>query len=110
MFRRWITMVPDCPTCGLHFERLEGYWLGSVVINLAVTQGLFLALFVTLVVGTWPEVPWTTVLITLVTVNAVVPILFHPVSRTLWVALDRHVHARAHPDEETARAGYAPPP
>lgn len=88
LFRRYFIMVGDCPHCGLHFEREEGYWLGAMVINLAVTEVVFLALFVGLAVAWWPDPPWTRMLVILLIVNLVVPLLFYPVSRTLWVAGD----------------------
>lgn len=97
-FTNWLSLKDDCPTCGLHYERVDGYWLGSMVINLAVTQILFLGTFVGLLVLTWPDVPWTAVLITVVVIAIVVPIAFHPISRLLWVAGERHFHLRSHPD------------
>lgn len=81
----------------MHYERSQGYWLGSMLINSAVTMGLWLAVFIGLVVLTWPEVPWTLVLVVTVGVALVVPFVFHPLSRTLWVALERHVRARTEP-------------
>jgi hypothetical protein len=82
-------MVPDCPTCGLHFERVDGYWLGSMALNLIVTEGLFIASLVALLAATWPDVPWNGVLVVLVAVNIVLPLAFHPVSRTLWMGFER---------------------
>lgn len=82
-------MVDDCPTCGLHFERVEGYWLGSMALNLVITEALFVAGLVGLLVTTWPDVPWTLVLFVLAGMNLVVPLLFHPWSRTIWMALER---------------------
>jgi hypothetical protein len=92
-------MIDRCPTCDLHFERVEGYWLGSIALNLGVTEGLFLAVFVMLLVVTWPDVPWTAVLITVVAINVIVPVVLHPFSRLIWTAGERHVHARHHPYE-----------
>lgn len=84
-------MKDECPRCGLHFEREDGYWLGSVMINTGVTEGLFLVVFVLGMVLTWPDVPWTALLVIGVTLTILFPIMFHPVSRTTWVALERHV-------------------
>lgn len=89
LFERWLKMTPDCPTCGLHFERVEGYWLGSMALNLVVTEALFIAALVALLAATWPDVPWTGVLVVLVAVNVVLPLAFHPVSRTLWMGVER---------------------
>jgi len=50
-------MDVDCPQCGHRFEREQGYWLGAVIINTAVTFGLFLMIGVTIAAATWPEVP-----------------------------------------------------
>ena len=91
LFRHWVTMTDECPRCGLHFEREDGYWLGSVMINTGVTEGLFLVVFVLGMVVTWPDVPWTALLVIGVALTLLVPILFHPISRTTWVALERHV-------------------
>jgi len=82
-------MAQLCPQCGLRFEREEGYWTGAVAINLIATEGLFIVLLVLGIVATWPDVPWTTLLVGLVAVNIVMPIVFQPFSRTLWVAIER---------------------
>jgi len=90
LFRHWTAMVADCPSCGLHFERAHGYWSGSMGLNLIVTEGLFLVVFVAMIVATWPDVPWVAVLVVTVALSIVTPIFFHPFSRTLWVAAERH--------------------
>ncbi len=84
-------MSADCPTCGLHFERLDGYWLGSMALNIVVTEALFVAALVVMMAVTWPEVPWTLVLIVLMAMNFVVPLVFHPISRTIWMAVERQL-------------------
>lgn len=95
LFRYWVSMVDDCPRCELHFEQTEGYWLGSMVINLAVAMGAVLLVFIGTMVVTWPDVPWNALTIAVVVVALVVPIVFHPISRTLWVAAERHIRARS---------------
>ena len=81
-------MAAACPRCDLRFEREEGYWLGAMVINIALTELIFVALFVGLAVAWWPDPPWTRILIILLIVNLVVPLVFYPFSKTLWVAGD----------------------
>ncbi|MDH3730139.1 MAG: DUF983 domain-containing protein [Acidimicrobiia bacterium] len=88
LFTRWFRIAEDCPRCGLHFEREEGYWTGAMMINLAVTEVVFLALFVGLAVAWWPDPPWGRMFVILVTVNALLPIAFYPFSKTLWIAGD----------------------
>jgi hypothetical protein len=84
-------MEERCPRCDLRFEQSQGYWLGSVMINTGATEGLFLVIFVVGMVVTWPNVPWTALLIIGVGFVVLFPVLFHPFSRTLWVAAERHV-------------------
>lgn len=81
-------MVDTCPGCGHRFERDPGYWLGAMIINTAVVIGVFLAGFVGAAWITWPDVPWTPILIVTMIVNLIVPVVFYPYSKTLFVALD----------------------
>jgi uncharacterized protein (DUF983 family) len=84
----WARVVASCPGCAHRFEREEGYWLGAVLLNTSAAVILFAALFIVLTVLTWPEVPWTTVLVVTMAANVLFPILFYPWARMLWVALD----------------------
>ncbi len=84
-------MEADCPHCGLHFERMDGYWLGAMALNLVVTEVVFVLALVIQMTASWPDVPWTRVLVVGVTLNVLVPLAFYPISRTLWVATERHL-------------------
>lgn len=84
-------MEERCPSCGLHFEKDDGYWLGSVMINTGATEGLVLVMLVIGMVAFWPDVPWVALLVVGVATAIIFPMLFHPFSRTLWVATERHV-------------------
>jgi hypothetical protein len=59
-----------------------------MMINLAVTEVLFLSLFIGLAVAWWPDPPWGRMFVILIAVNATVPIVFYPFSKSLWVAAD----------------------
>ena len=81
-------MVERCPRCGLRFERIEGHWSGDLGINTIVSFG---ALFLTLIVGfavTYPDVPGVALFLAAVGVAAVVPLVFFPFSKTIWLAID----------------------
>lgn len=91
LFRRWVSMVERCPRCGHKFERTDGFWLGSIMMNMVFTFGVFLAVFVGGMVVTWPDTPWTVLLVLTLLLNALFPVLFHPVSRTLWVGMEMAV-------------------
>ncbi len=88
MFPRFLVMVDDCPTCGHHFERDAGYWIGAMIVSTAFALAAFAVVFAGGILSTWPNVPWNLILISTLTVTTLVPVLFYPTSRTVWVALD----------------------
>ena len=105
LFKKWVTMVERCPRCGHKFERGQGFWLGSIMINSVFTIGLFLLVFVWGMVATWPNTPWTTLLIGTILLNATFPVVFHPVSRTIWVGVEMAFHP-LEPGEEIEAATH----
>lgn len=82
-------MVPDCPRCGLHFEREQGYWAGAMAINILSLAGLFAVTFLIAMVLTVPNVPIPLMLAIFVPMMALGPIFWYPFSKTIWVAVDR---------------------
>jgi uncharacterized protein (DUF983 family) len=104
LFTKWFDIVDDCPRCGLHFEREEGYWAGALAINIGFTAAVFaIALFVALAF-TIPDVPVVEILAVLIPLMIILPIVFYPFSKTIWVAVDRallqHMDARERLDEQ----------
>ncbi|MFI5054534.1 MAG: DUF983 domain-containing protein, partial [Acidimicrobiia bacterium] len=99
LFRRYFTMVDDCPRCGLHFEREQGYWAGALAINVGVTGAVFVAVFVTALILTVPDVPVGLLLAILVPLMILTPILDYPFSKTVWVAVDRALLQHLDPSE-----------
>jgi uncharacterized protein (DUF983 family) len=92
LFRRWFQLVERCPRCGLRFVREEGHRVGDFGLNVVVT---FAALLVTLLVFslvTWPELPVGPALLTAAAVVIIVPLVFYPWSRMLWLAFDLSVN------------------
>jgi hypothetical protein len=85
-------MVERCPGCGLRFEREEGYWVGAVIVNFAVTEMAFAVVFAAGLAISWPDVPWGWLTVVAVAVNALVPLIFYPFSKTIWIALDVLLH------------------
>lgn len=99
LFRRYFDLVPDCPRCGLHFEREPGYFAGALAINIAVTGGIFAIVFVALLAATIPDVPVVPLLAVLVPIVVLVPIIYYPFSKTVWMAVDRAFLQRLDPNE-----------
>jgi uncharacterized protein (DUF983 family) len=89
LFRHWLAMAPDCPRCGLHFEREAGYWTGALAINVILVGGAFTVLFVIAMALTIPDVPVAPLLAFFVPFMALGPIVAYPFSKTVWVAVDR---------------------
>ncbi len=94
---RGLTMVDDCPRCGMHFERSQGYWLGAMTISLLTTILVVVGVIVGGIVLTWPEVPWTAVTAAGVAGGLLVPLAFYNHSKVLWVALERQFRSRSEP-------------
>ena len=89
LFRRYFTIVADCPRCGLHFEREPGYWTGRARDQHRVSIfAIFVVAFVVILVFTVPDVPVGPTLAVLVPVMVIGPMLFYPFSKTIWMAVD----------------------
>lgn len=101
-------MMETCPNCGLEFEREQGYWVGAVIVNTTVTFSTFIGGFLLLVLLTWPEVPWATVMGTTIVANAVIPVVFYPISKTVWSALELSWHPLEPTEIEAASRRVAP--
>ena len=95
--------------CGIEFEREPGYWVGAIIINTVVTFSTFIGMFLLLVLGTWPDVPWGTVMGVTVVANAAIPVAFYPISKTVWLALELSWHP-LEPEEVAAAASRASMP
>ena len=89
LFRHYLAMVPDCPRCGLHFEREQGYWAGAIAINIICVGFVFAIGFTIGMILTVPDVPIPLMLAIFVPLVALGPIVWYPFSKTIWVAVDR---------------------
>ena len=89
LFRHWFHMVEDCPRCGLHFEREQGYFAGALAINLILVGSVFAVVFITILALTIPDLPIAFTLAVCIPIVAIGPIIAYPFSKTIWVAVDR---------------------
>lgn len=89
LFTRWVEPRPSCPRCQLKLDRGEGdFFLGAYTLNFIAVE-LLLAVFILAgVVLTWPDVPWRALLWVGAPLVVAAPILFYPVARLLWLAVD----------------------
>lgn len=96
-------IVKQCPGCGYEFEQgQEGYYVGALIMNMVVTLATFIGTFALLAAVTWPDVPWTVLTYVLVAVMIVVPTVFYPRSKTLWIWADLRINPYE-PDERPGR-------
>lgn len=106
IFEGYWTLADSCAACGIWYEREPGYWIGAMIINTAVTIGLFLVVFTAAAVALWPDVPWTSLLFGTMALNLIVPILFYPYSKTIFVALDLSVRPLSDSESEAAESRH----
>ena len=97
----WLKLKARCPECGLRVERgEEDFFLGGMMFNIALAEGVFGILFIGLVVGMWPDVPWRVLHVGGILLMIAMPFLFDPLSNTLWLAVE--LFFRPLTDEELA--------
>lgn len=89
LFGGWFSLRERCPTCGVSFEREDGYFLGAYALNLIVAESLGLGVALYLIFAT-PISGWDLLWQEAIAVALAVgfPLLFFPFSRTVWIALD----------------------
>lgn len=102
VFNSYFKMKEYCLRCGVAFEREPGYWVGAVIINTAVVFATFIVVLVGATLLTWPDVPWPWVFAVTIGANLLIPILFYPLSKTVWAALEMSWHP--HEPQELADA------
>src|SRR4051794_21259208 len=103
IFNGYFELKELCPTCGVRFEREEGYFLGGYALNLIVAESLGLGIAVLVIFGTefrragllWQEV-------LAISLALLFPLIFFPYSRGVWMALDLTFHPPT-TDEQTLR-------
>jgi uncharacterized protein (DUF983 family) len=94
VFTSWWTMKECCPNCDLHFEGRaeEGHFLGAMTINIGLTATIlllgiwFYVGVLALSDGSGPPV-WF-VVVTSAALAVILPILFYPFTKTIWVAAE----------------------
>lgn len=89
IFASWFRQKDACPRCGLPFNRDEqGYVVGAYMFNIVVAELIFAAIFVGILVLTWPAPPWNWLTYGGAALMILLPLLFYPFSRTLFLAFD----------------------
>jgi len=86
LFRGWFTMNTVCAVCDLRFERAQGYWVGAIYVNYAVTVGIAVTGFFLLrELAGWETAAQLALWVPFVTLF---PLWFFRYSRGVWLALE----------------------
>ena len=104
IFQNYWVLKDRCPTCGVAFEREDGYFLGAYALNLVVAEflGLGLALILIFLTGLRDAefmVQWFVI----VALAILFPVLLFPYARGAWMALDLALHPPFNADERQLR-------
>lgn len=102
LFAGPLKMHEDCPSCGLRFEREEGFFLGAMVFNYTLTILLAVILPCTLLLAGLAGVA-PAVVIAVVT-SLVLPLLFYRPAKCLWLM----TYYAALPHDLPANGGVLP--
>ena len=96
IFRSWFRMVAVCPSCSLPLERdEEGYTVGAYMFNIGLAEAVFVAVLGGVLAFTWPDPPWQLLTWASGGLMVVLPIVFYPFSKTLFLGM----HLLFHPAE-----------
>lgn len=96
LFKSWFAIKERCPTCCYRIDREKagGFWLGGYVMNTAIGESLLaLYLFWFALNVIWhPDMAIKNWMYGAVLLGVVPPLLFFPLSRTTWMAVDLLIH------------------
>jgi uncharacterized protein (DUF983 family) len=92
MWRSWLKMNERCAHCGLVFERGEAadFWIGAYLINLVVAELSAVVLVALMWLALGDRLSFNVLWAASMGFALVMPVLFYPFSRTLWLAFDLH--------------------
>ena len=80
----------------------EGYYLGALLLNLVTAEMILAAAGLVVVLGTWPNVPWTAVMYGGAVLMVLAPVLCYPFAKLIWLAVDLRLQPGM--DEATTKA------
>jgi uncharacterized protein (DUF983 family) len=94
VYRSWFRMHERCPTCGMAFEREEGFFVGAYLINFAITEVALFVVIMGLIVALSQDADASLTLpLVLGAFFAVAgPLITYPWSRTIWSAIVLAMH------------------
>jgi uncharacterized protein (DUF983 family) len=112
LFDGYFRLKERCPRCGYRFDREEGFFTGTYLINFAVTEGLLFVVMMALIVvlSRNPDTAIAPILLVALGAAIVAPIAFYPHARTTWAALDLAMRPLEPVEEAEALLASQSPP
>ena len=109
VLRHWLAMRESCPDCGLVLA--VGNRPGAYILNIAMAEVVLMVVLGAVVLRTWPTPPFGTLQWLAPLLMVVMPLLFYPFSKMMFVAIDVAMNEAGGlgPGGETFRP-QAPPP
>ena len=86
LFRSWLAMHERCASCHWRFEREQGYFLGAMYINYALTVGIVLIGYFTL--AWYTSISLGQQLVLWGSVSVLCPFLLFRRARGVWLSFD----------------------
>ena len=89
MLDGYFSLKQRCPNCGILLERGEGdYFLGAYALNLVAVEAILAAVFIIVMLVTWPNPPWDALEYGGVLLAVLAPIACYPFAKAVWGAID----------------------
>ena len=86
LYESWFQMQDPCPVCGLRYEREQGYFVGAIYVNYALTTAVTLGAVLGLDAAVGLSLAAQLALG--ITLGVLVPLVFFRYARSLWLAID----------------------
>jgi uncharacterized protein (DUF983 family) len=87
LFESWFRLRDRCPACGVRFAREDGFFIGALFVNMAVTETILFLWLAAMFLLTLPDSPIGTIIAGVVVIAVLVPIVVYPFSKTIWAAI-----------------------
>lgn len=88
IFSSWFVQEERCPTCNYLTTRVHDQWIGSLGINIIVTFVLLVGYIIIGFAVTYPRRPILQLTAIGLVIAGVFPIVFYPISKSLWSGID----------------------
>jgi len=96
VLRHWLAMNAECPDCGLVLA--VGNRPGAYILNIAMAELVLLVMLATVTIRTWPNPPYDLLQWLAPLLMLLMPLLFYPFSKILFVAMDLALYPDGAPD------------